>query len=258
MGVELGQTFGHWTVVALARVIIPSQQFWTCECSCGNRRDVRSDNLLNGRSRHCGCSKSPRWEDLSGKVYGRLTVVAFDHVTPYRHGTRTYWRCKCSCGTEKIIRSDGLKGGDNVSCGCKKVEQLTTHGDTGTPEHSAWLALFDRCRNPNNESFKDYGARGINICERWENYENFLADMGRKPTPKHSIERVRNNDGYQPDNCVWLPMREQSYNRRTTKMTVEKAAAVRSRACESQRVLAEEFGVSQGTISRILLGQSWL
>lgn len=196
-------------------------------------------------------------ENLAGRVFGRLTVIAFDHAKRTARSTRSYWLCQCSCGTEKIVRSDGLKSGDNVSCGCKKVEQLTTHGDTGTPEHSAWLSLFDRCRNPNCAAFKDYGARGIDICQRWEKYGNFLADMGRKPTDKHTLERDRNDDGYQPDNCSWATRRAQSYNRRSTKLTCQKAAEIRARSSENRSDLAREYGVDVSMISRVLTGCAW-
>lgn len=203
-------------------------------------------------------SAGRRREDLAGRVFGRLTVISFDHSKKAGNSTRSYWRCSCTCGAEIVARSDGLKGGDNVSCGCKKVDQLTVHGDTGTAEHSVWLSIFDRCRNPKDPSFKDYGARGIDICSRWEKYGNFLADVGRRPSNAHTLERVKNDEGYYPGNCCWATRRQQSYNRRSTKMTIKNADLIRARSSEPQINLAQEFGVSQSTISTIVNGKAWL
>ncbi|HEY1814872.1 MAG TPA: hypothetical protein VGG74_21140 [Kofleriaceae bacterium] len=115
------------------------------------------------------------------------------------------------------------------SCGCLKrdadarwIESNTKHGDAPhdgerSPEYSAWAAAIQRCTNPENQSFKNYGARGISVCARWlgnRGFTNFLADMGRRPSSKHSIDRINNDGNYEPSNCRWATAKQQARNKR--------------------------------------------
>jgi hypothetical protein len=151
------------------------------------------------------------FRDLTGSKFGRLTVLEVHHRT----ANKRWWLCACDCGTEKIVRSDGLTGGDNVSCGCKKIDQLRIHGGTGTPEHKAWSAMIERCHTTSHPMFSSYGARGIYVCQEWRaSFQNFLRYIGSRPTRLHSLDRIDNDDGYRPGNVRWATKKEQANNRR--------------------------------------------
>src|SRR5262245_52547126 len=113
----------------------------------------------------------PKLIDIAGNRYGRLIVL--------KHVYGEDWKCRCDCGRDIVVRSSHLRGGYKKSCGCLR----SPHGESyrRTPEYTSWCQLRDRCFNPNNKKWKHYGGRGIKVCERWQHFENFLADMGRRP-----------------------------------------------------------------------------
>ena len=155
--------------------------------------------------------------DISGQVFSRLTVIE-------RASERDKWICKCECGTKKAIFKGNLVRGKARSCGCLHSEELSaankTHGMSASKTYAVWMHMKGRCENPNNNEYKNYGARGIKVCERWGSFDNFLADMGERPFGL-SIERKDNDAGYNPDNCKWATSTEQTRNRRNNvKLTV--------------------------------------
>jgi len=127
------------------------------------------------------------------------------------------WLCRCGrCGIEFVAQLNNVKSGGTKSCGCLRRERNTTHGQADTPEYRAWLACRNRCNNPNDKGYANYGGRGITVCERWDSLETFLADMG--PRPKGgSLDREDNELGYSPENCRWATNSEQSRNRRSNR-----------------------------------------
>ena len=160
--------------------------------------------------------------ELSGKTFGRLTVINYDGSIK----GRTYWNCLCNCGGEITLSSNRLlhKTGPTRSCGCIRVEKgiergiaNLKHGEGGkTVEYEAWAQMRSRCSNPKHASWRLYGGSGIKVCDRWlEAFDNFLADMGRKPSSQHSLDRYPDPYGnYEPSNCRWATPLQQRHNRR--------------------------------------------
>lgn len=163
-----------------------------------------------------------RYRDLTNKRFGRLFVVALHKVTERK---RVYWQCWCDCGKEKSIRSDGLTSGAVQSCGCLGVEVRSAatalrsfrHGMVGSPTYRSWSQMKVRCQVPTNHKFKDYGGRGITVCDRWQSFANFLVDMGDRP-PGTSLDRINNDGNYEPGNCRWADAKTQRNNRRDSKV----------------------------------------
>jgi len=159
-----------------------------------------------------------------GLKFGRLTVVAYAGSDNHRHSR---WQCSCICGKTTIATSCNLTSGEVASCGCGEIENRYTinlrHGHTRgyqqTPEYYSWLAMFTRCTNPNRREWQNYGGRGIKVCQRWMDFENFLADMGPRPVGL-SLERMNNDGNYEPGNCKWATAKEQANNRRPRRRRV--------------------------------------
>lgn len=207
-----GERFGKLVISDLDPSKKNGRLHWFCECDCGNNTIVPTYRLTSGETKSCGCLKRSRF-DLTGKTYGKLTVLRKDKKKS-KHDA-VLWQCKCDCGMIVKVSTSHLRSGSTKSCGMHKGTHRQSIENKGTPEYKTWLSMRNRCNNENNERYKDYGGRGIKICDRWDDFENFYYDMGKKPSPEHSIERIHNNKGYNPDNCVWADAKTQNRNTRT-------------------------------------------
>lgn len=202
-------------------------------------------------------------KDITGQRFSRLVVVAIDgkdHRGEYR------WLCRCDCGNNTSVKSSKLRYGKIKSCGCyrKSGDYKRTHGRSHTTEHWTWWGIIDRCTNKKNGSFSRYGARGIKICSGWRNdFESFFADMGQKPSPKHSVDRM-NNDGHYScghcdecvengwtANCRWATQREQCNN--TSANTILEFQGKTMTVTQ----WAEEIGLQPSTLWARIFDNGW-
>lgn len=170
-----------------------------------------SENLSQ-KSKH-----SNNFIDRTGKVYDRLTVIRF-HSTSKDY--RSLWLCRCECGMKVIVNGHDI-GKHTKSCGCLNDELRAArnfvHGfafrGKQCAEYSVWCAMKARCYNPKNKCYHIYGGNGIRVCKRWlDSFEKFLKDMGKRPSPKHLIDRIKNNKNYEPKNCKWSTPLESANN----------------------------------------------
>ena len=231
-----GQRFGRLTVVCRGKdkptATGSNQVTWLCKCDCGNSIEVRANSLRRGLTNSCGCLKDYRSDgfhkDLSGQKFGKLTAIRYIPIKD-RENKRRNWLCLCECGNYTQVSGDKLISGHTKSCGCAVVEHISNvnrkYEYVSKRLYSVYKSMMNRCYNPKDREYKNYGGRGITVCDEWNSeygYDAFSkwalnesnydvnADRGQC-----TLDRVDIDKGYSPYNCRWITNKEQQNNKRT-------------------------------------------
>jgi len=217
-----------------------------CTCQCGNEISILASNLTKQQS--CGCLRrekggsSPKVKVTPGQIFGKLKVVKEDQK---RCNTR-YALCQCQCGREVSIPIKRLK--NKKSCGCDS----TSHGMSRTPEYNTWNKIKERCYKTGCRDYKNYGARGIKVCNEWVNsFPAFLSYIGFRPSPDHSLDRIDNDGNYEPGNVRWATRSEQQRNTRRNHILTLKGRS------QCITAWAEETGIPDHVILYRLNRRGW-
>lgn len=195
---------------------------------------------------------------MAGQRFTRLVVLS---RAANGNGRQARWLCRCDCGNERIVLAQNLRNGNTKACGCLNRDNpgpVARHGHAKrdhsgrqSPTYITWFGMIARCTNQEKAAYKWYGARGITVCDQWLSFEQFLADMGERPAGK-TLDRYPNNSGnYESGNCRWATRKEQSLNRRTTRMLTHDGKTL------CARDWARELGMSQMTFLRRLNSGTW-
>lgn len=217
-----GERFGGLTVIRRDGTTKSGAAAWLCKCDCGQYTTAAGNHLRQGLVKSCGCArKAAHRIDITGQKFGMLTAIE-----PI-YGEVTKWRCLCDCGNETVVRLANLRSGHVISCGCASSRLYAgsdnpsyKHGHAHCRLYGVWASMIQRCENKNNKAFKNYGGRGITVCDAWRDYESFekwaLAN-GYDKTAKRgecTIDRIDNNGNYEPSNCRWVDMHTQALNKK--------------------------------------------
>lgn len=250
----IGKKFGKLT--AIKRVERKGRHiYYLFKCDCGNEKIISKEAVVEGKTRSCGClqhKSPPNFKDLTGRRFGRLTVLerTEDYVSP--SGNRcSQWLCQCDCGNTTVVVTSSLTLGITSSCGCKSIETTkelcTTHGMSGKRIYNLYYSMRGRCYNPDSISYKKYGAKGITVCDEWMGEDGFINFYNWSMTNGYqehlTIDRIDGTKGYSPDNCRWATYKEQANNTKATVFLTYKGET------KPASEWAEITGISQSAIT---------
>lgn len=209
----VGEKLGKLTVLEYYGKNEKGYHLWKCKCDCGNYAIVNNKSIKNGHTKSCGCIH--RAKDLTGKKFGNLTVVK----KVERKNRSNQWLCKCDCGKEVVCYQYNLERGTSTSCGCLRSyyakKTRSCHGESTGKLYKKWSSIKTRCYNKNTPCYKNYGGRGIKMCDEWLDFWNFREWAYKNGYSEGlTLERIDVNGNYEPSNCKWIPMEEQAINKR--------------------------------------------
>ena len=216
---QIGLKYGRLTIID--EKFIDKKRVAFCICDCGKNHSANVHKLRIGHTTSCGCYnlynlKKPKLESQVGKKYGRLVIVEDSLMG----GNKRSIEAICDCGKKVNVRLNYLRSGHSKSCGCYRSEKVTdentTHNMSRTSEYHCWATMIQRCTNPNNQKYLYYGGRGISVSKEWRSFQNFIKDMGLKPSKHLSIDRINNDGNYCKENCRWADHFTQMNNTRKT------------------------------------------
>jgi hypothetical protein len=207
----IGKQYANWKVINLSRRK-EKKILYLCICNCGFKREVRDDQLKRQASKSCSSCKYQDKELKRGDKFGQWTVLK----RVASEDKRSCYEVQCECGFIKQLKGIRLRFGDSTAC--RKCGS-TKHGMVHSRTYTTWGSMIQRCTNPNQTKFKDYGGRGITVCDRWLKFENFLEDMGQKPSGLE-LDRTNNNGNYELENCRWVTRKENLNNTRINKKKI--------------------------------------
>ena len=251
-----GLKFNKLTVIRSAGRNKYGEALWDCECDCGCHIITTGTRLRKNLTKSCGClqfkqrqemgrANLGKGENLAGQKFGRWLVLSRYEK---KLGDNIYYLCRCECGTIKVVRASSLKDGSSKSCGCLKAEttakQSLKHGYSHHPLYHVLSDMIYRCYNKNSSEYHRYGARGIKVCSQWLNNREAFVDWALSNGYKRglTIDRIDNNGNYEPSNCRFVTIRDNTNNRRNTVKTVLFGKEM------SASDIARKYNLSQNTV----------